>query len=264
MSDLCSSSSPRSVSLSDVEVRFSLAGDSYAVACDDEALRGALARWTTLLAGDAPDPTRLVLRTRGKGAPAIEQRGAFSRGLESADDLLPALEGFLYARMWRREPPLRVVHAACLARRGKAVVLLGPSGAGKSVLALSLCDRGWTYLSDEFAPLDEQARVIAVPRPVSFDAGEIEPELLARISRGRVTWSTTYCTRSNERREIVHVVPERAAPSGASFDVAAYIQLEPRPRAAPLLRRLRPVEVRAFLFGVFARDVGARSTLPGS
>jgi hypothetical protein len=252
MSDPCSISSAPSASSSDADVRFVVAGDGYAVTCDDEATRDGLARWTTLLSGETAEPTRFALRTRGPGAPAIEREGVLSCTLESSEDLLPAFEGMLYARMSRRLPRLHVLHAATLARHGKAVVFLGPSGAGKSVLSLSLCERGWTYLSDEFAPIDERMRVVAVPRPVSFDPEEIAPELLARITRGRVTWSTQYRARSGGHRSAVHVLPERAAPSGASFQIAAFFRLDPRPGAAPVLRRMPPVEMRAFLFAVLS------------
>jgi hypothetical protein len=241
-----------SASSSDREVRFVVAGDGYAVTCDDEAIREALVRWTTLLAGESGEPARFALRTRGEGAPAIEREGGVSSTLESSEDLLPVLEGVLYARMAQRTPRLQVLHAAALARHGKAVVFLGPSGAGKSVLSLSLCERGWTYLSDEFAPLDEHGRVVAVPRPVSFDPDEIPAELLARITRGRVSWSRRYRAQSGGYRRVVHVLPERAAPSGASFSVAAYFRLEPRPGAAPGIRRMSPPEARAFLFAAIS------------
>jgi hypothetical protein len=42
------------------------------------------------------------------------------------------------------------IHAACVVRRGKAVLLSAPSGTGKSTLALSLARRGWELLSDEW------------------------------------------------------------------------------------------------------------------
>jgi hypothetical protein len=40
------------------------------------------------------------------------------------------------------------VHAACIARDGRALMLCGESGAGKSTLAYACARRGWTYVSD--------------------------------------------------------------------------------------------------------------------
>lgn len=41
------------------------------------------------------------------------------------------------------------IHAACVAREGRAVVLCGDSGAGKTSLAYACARRGWTFLSDD-------------------------------------------------------------------------------------------------------------------
>lgn len=42
-----------------------------------------------------------------------------------------------------------IVHATCVALRGRGILLLGPSGAGKSDLALRLLDRGADLISDD-------------------------------------------------------------------------------------------------------------------
>jgi hypothetical protein len=40
------------------------------------------------------------------------------------------------------------IHAACIARKGRGLMLCGESGAGKSTLAYACARRGWTYISD--------------------------------------------------------------------------------------------------------------------
>jgi hypothetical protein len=49
-------------------------------------------------------------------------------------------------------PSLGVIalHAGCVVRDGRAVLLSAPSGVGKSTLALALALRGWSLLSDEW------------------------------------------------------------------------------------------------------------------
>lgn len=41
------------------------------------------------------------------------------------------------------------LHASCVARDGRAVLIAGPSGAGKSDLALRLIDNGFQLVSDD-------------------------------------------------------------------------------------------------------------------
>jgi len=41
------------------------------------------------------------------------------------------------------------LHASCVARDGRAVLIAGPSGSGKSDLALRLIDRGFALVSDD-------------------------------------------------------------------------------------------------------------------
>jgi hypothetical protein len=49
-------------------------------------------------------------------------------------------------------PSLGVIalHAACVVRKGKALLLAAPSGVGKSTISLALALRGWSLLSDDW------------------------------------------------------------------------------------------------------------------
>ena len=45
------------------------------------------------------------------------------------------------------------VHAACITKNGRGVLLCGPSGMGKSVLALACAQNGWAFVTDDVAYL---------------------------------------------------------------------------------------------------------------
>ncbi len=67
---------------------------------------------------------------------------------------------------WRRHV---LLHASCVEKDGRAVVMTGESGSGKSTLAAMLGERGWRLMGDEFALLDpESGQVFAFPRLVSL------------------------------------------------------------------------------------------------
>jgi len=73
------------------------------------------------------------------------------------------------------------LHAACVARNGRGVLLAGESGAGKSSLAYACARRGWTYVSDDCSSLLRRGAgrtVVGDPRLFRFrvDAGALFPE----------------------------------------------------------------------------------------
>lgn len=57
------------------------------------------------------------------------------------------------------------IHASCVARAGRGLLLLGPSGAGKSDLALRLLARGFVLVADDRVELaaGPDGRVTAAP-----------------------------------------------------------------------------------------------------
>lgn len=59
------------------------------------------------------------------------------------------------------------LHAAAVARGSSLVLLAGESGAGKTTLTLALLRAGWTYLSDDLAPISiETGLVHPFPKPL--------------------------------------------------------------------------------------------------
>ncbi len=82
------------------------------------------------------------------------------------------------------------LHAACVARHGRGLLLCGGSGAGKSSLAFACALDGFTYIADDCASL-VRARptraVIGSPHLIRFrhSAVELFPQLAAHTPRRR-------------------------------------------------------------------------------
>lgn len=80
------------------------------------------------------------------------------------------------------------VHAACVARNGRGVLLCGASGAGKTCLAFACARRGWTFITDEISSIlrtSAERIVLGNPRYLHFreTAAAILPELAGRLAR---------------------------------------------------------------------------------
>jgi hypothetical protein len=71
------------------------------------------------------------------------------------------------------DPPDALVHASCVAIRGRAVLLAGRPGAGKSDLALRLVDRGAILVSDDYTELRRWGGRLLARAPATI-AGRIE------------------------------------------------------------------------------------------
>ena len=83
-----------------------------------------------------------------------------SAQVEDTDALLWHLDKSLTLALQHRRPDLYFLHAAAVALAGGVTVLAAPPGTGKSTLTLGLLERGFTYLSDELAPIDIGRQVV--------------------------------------------------------------------------------------------------------
>ncbi|MCU1312900.1 MAG: HPr(Ser) kinase/phosphatase [Acidobacteriaceae bacterium] len=77
------------------------------------------------------------------------------------------------------------LHAACVSKHGKGILLCGDSGAGKSTLSYACARAGWTYTSDDTSYLvndSAEPRVIGHSHRARFrpNARTLFPELASR------------------------------------------------------------------------------------
>lgn len=61
------------------------------------------------------------------------------------------LDTMIHVILWQSH--LTRIHASCVARNGRGVLLCGPSGAGKTCLAYACAQQGWTFITDEACSL---------------------------------------------------------------------------------------------------------------
>ena len=125
------------------------------------------------------------------------------------------------------------LHAACISRKGKGILLCGQSGAGKSTLAYACARVGWTYTSDDTSYLINEAaspRVIGHCYRARFRpaARSLFPELEGRAITPRM-----------EGKPLIEV-PIAELPvqrTAAETDIHAVVFLERRDRSACSLVR---------------------------
>ena len=142
---------------------------------------------------------------------------------------LPLRLGVLAAEMgmnlqlalgWRRH---LLLHAACVERDGKALLLTGESGSGKSTLAALLAADGWRLMGDEFALVDLVTGAIhAFPRLVSIKNAAIPvvERVVPAERRGPLLNDTPKGT-------LRHFVPDAAAVGAMATPARAALLLFP-------------------------------------
>ena len=132
-----------------------------------------------------------------------------------------------------------LLHAACVERGGRALILTGESGAGKSTLAALLGDRGWRLMGDEFALLDPANGLLhPFPRLVSLKnaaiaavAGAVDPARLGPLLA------------ATPKGDIRHLVPNSDAIARMDEPARPALILFPRFGYAAAVRKVEPAEL---------------------
>ena len=131
------------------------------------------------------------------------------------------------------------VHAGCVARDGRGILLCGASEAGKSTLSYACARAGWSYLSDDavfLLPGTETPVALGRHRYVRFrpDAPRLFPELSAFVSRTRPNGKLAMEVALNELPQICSV---------PQTEVAQVVLLERCAGAEAALEAVAPQEI---------------------
>ena len=113
-----------------------------------------------------------IVRPRGprhwiKPQVSFEMDGHHPFNPLAGDQGFPLLEWGLNWCVYSSCHQYLVLHAAVVARDGRALILPAPSGSGKSTLCAALALSGWRLLSDELALINSDGQIVPLPRPVS-------------------------------------------------------------------------------------------------
>jgi hypothetical protein len=118
-------------------------------------------------AGRVPDHV-FEMTVEASGDLMLRQDG---QDLGASDTKLKAFRFFdsiLRVSVGSLAPDLVFLHAGVVEWKGRAIVMPADSFQGKSTLVAELVRRGAGYYSDDFALLDEQARVLPFARQISM------------------------------------------------------------------------------------------------
>jgi hypothetical protein len=151
---------------------------------------------------------------------------------------------------------LITLHAACVVRQNKGVLLAGNSGAGKSSLSYACARRGWTFVSDDASAFRRDSpRPLVIGHPQKFrfrePVGELFPEFRGLKSSLRAYGKPTIEVRT-EALEGIQCSDE------SSIDAIVFLNRPGHDGKAPSLRLLPAEEAWARLsFSVWAIQMPA-------
>jgi HprK-related kinase A len=99
-------------------------------------------------------------------------------------ELLPHVEWAVNWQIVRQLAAYLQVHAGVVERNGNGFIFPGTPGSGKTTLCAGLISRGWRYLCDEFALIDEEGDLHPYPKALCVKQGSFD--VMARLDLPRL------------------------------------------------------------------------------
>jgi hypothetical protein len=201
-----------------------------------------------------PEPRDTVIRLEEfRNRLRISQDGVLIREVLDAHAALEFLHIRLFEYSIGERPKAAVLHAACLRRHGRRLLLAGTKGAGKSTLALHLIHAGYEIEGDEHVFVDG-ANAVARPRACRVKEASL-PHLPATMVEVIVA---SPCFRDYDGERIFNVDPRAFGPVWRIEEgrVDCVFVLRPNHGAFSSVRPMQPSGLVQFLIS----ETGVRDT----
>ncbi|WP_424627933.1 hypothetical protein [Bradyrhizobium sp. SYSU BS000235] len=151
------------------------------------------------------------------------------------NELAPTLKAYITDQLVAASPPNVVVHAACLRRGGKNLLISGRPGAGKTTLSLRLAEAGFTYGGDDITLVAPDGTAAGVPF-----APAIKPGAWEIVSQFRPDLDEAVIHRRPDGKRVRYVRPERI---DGSYGPVGWILFIRRGRGPAKFTQLDRIEV---------------------
>lgn len=214
-----------------------------------------------------------VVARRGGGSHLLFDNEREIGRTEDLDEIATRFQAFMQIHIAEHAPNRTFLHAGAVGWKGRAIVLPGRTGAGKTTLTAELVRAGASYLSDDFAPIDDRARVHPFPKLLAVREGGETRELPVEAFGGRqgrlplpvgvvVLSSYTAGRRFRPRRlspgrAVIELLKTTA--SARRQPARAFDRLSNLAQQAPVLRGVRGDAAEAVDLILEHMDVSARS-----
>jgi hypothetical protein len=143
--------------LTDARLNLHIVGQAVEIVCDDPAATNTLRENYEALSCDEAKGADLRYRVSAEPSTSrflLRRHDGSAQPAADLGDLVFQLEKAIIIAIQHCRPDLLFLHAAALERDRAAWLFVGESGAGKSTTAWGLLHHGFSYLSDELAPID--------------------------------------------------------------------------------------------------------------